>query len=54
VALGLAACRQGKRVRFSTAAALVTRLEEAQKQYQLDRVLNQLDRTDLLICDELG
>jgi DNA replication protein DnaC len=53
-ALGLAACRQGKRVRFTTAAALVTRLEEAQKQYQLDRVLNGLDRTDLLICDELG
>jgi DNA replication protein DnaC len=53
-ALGLAACRQGKRVRFTTAAALVTRLEEAQKQYQLDRVLNQLDKADLLICDELG
>ena len=31
-----------------------TRLEEAQKQYQLDRVLAQLDRVDLLICDELG
>jgi DNA replication protein DnaC len=54
IALGLAACRQGKRVRFSTAAALVTRLEEAQKQYQLDRVLAQLDRVELLICDELG
>jgi len=54
IALGLAACRQGKRVRFFTAAALVTRLEEAQKQYQLDRVLAQLDRVDLLICDELG
>src|ERR1700741_184827 len=53
-ALGLAACRQGRRVRFATAAALVTRLEEAQKQYQLDRVLGQLDRVDLLICDELG
>jgi DNA replication protein DnaC len=53
-ALGLAACRQGKRVRFTTAAALVTRLEEAQKQYQLDRVLAGLERTDLLICDELG
>jgi DNA replication protein DnaC len=53
-ALGLAACRQGKRVRFYTAATLVTRLEEAQKQYQLDRVLTQLDKTDLLICDELG
>jgi DNA replication protein DnaC len=53
-ALGLAACRQGKRVRFFTAAALVTRLEEAQKQYQLDRLLGQLDKADLLICDELG
>src|SRR6201997_3224908 len=53
-ALGLAACRQGKRVRFFTAAALVTRLEEAQKQYQLDRLLAQLDRADLLVCDELG
>jgi DNA replication protein DnaC len=31
IALGLAACRQGKRVRFATAATLVTRLEEAQK-----------------------
>ena len=53
-ALGLAACRQGKRVRFFTAANLVTRLEEAQKQYQLDRFLAQLDKADLLICDELG
>ena len=53
-ALGLAACRQGRRVRFFTAANLVTRLEEAQKQYQLDRLLTPLDKTDLLICDELG
>jgi len=54
IALGLAACRQGRRVRFFTAANLVTRLEEAQKQYQLDRFLSQLDKVDLLICDELG
>jgi len=53
-ALGLAACRLGKRVRFFTAAALVTRLEEAQKQYQLERLRAQLDRADLLIVDELG
>ena len=43
-----------KRVRFFTAANLVTRLEEAQKQYQLDRFLAQLDKADLLICDQLG
>jgi DNA replication protein DnaC len=54
IALGQAACRQGRRVRFLTAAALVNRLEEAQKQYQLDRLLTQLDKADLLICDELG
>jgi DNA replication protein DnaC len=53
-ALGLAACRQGKRVRFFTAAGLVTQLEEAQQQHRLDRFLKQLDRADLLICDELG
>ena len=39
IALGLAACRQGRRVRFFTAAALVNQLEEAQKQYHLDRLL---------------
>lgn len=54
IALGLAACRLGKRVRFFSAASLVARLEEAQKQYQLERLLGQLDKADLLICDELG
>ena len=54
IALGLAACRQGRRVRFFTAAGLVNRLEEAQKQYQLERFLEQLGRADVLICDELG
>ena len=53
-ALALAACRQGWRVRFFTAAGLVNHLEEAQKQYQLQRFLQQLDRADLLLCDELG
>lgn len=54
ISLGLAACRSGYRVRFFTAAALVSHLEKAQKQYTLDRFLSQLDRADLLICDELG
>src|SRR5437016_14662465 len=48
IALGLAACRQGRRVRFFTAAALVTHLEEAQKQYQLDRFLTQVHKVELL------
>jgi DNA replication protein DnaC len=54
VALGLAVCRLGKRVRFVSAANLVTQLEEAQQQHRLDRLLTQLDRLDLLIIDELG
>jgi DNA replication protein DnaC len=52
--LGLAACRQGLRVCFFTAADLVDRLEKAQKQYTLDKLLGQLERAQLLICDELG
>jgi DNA replication protein DnaC len=53
-ALGLALCRIGQRVRFVTAAGLVTQLETAQQQHRLDRVLAQLDRLNLLIVDELG
>ncbi len=53
-ALGLAVCRLGRRVRFVTAAGLVTQLEEAQQQHRLERVLSQLDRVDLLVIDELG
>ena len=44
LALGQAACRAGLRVRFFTAAELVSQLEKAQKQYTLDRFLGQLDR----------
>ena len=54
IALGLAACRLGKRVRFFTAANLVQKLEQAQQEYALERLQKQLDKTDLLICDELG
>lgn len=53
-ALGLSICRLGKRVKFVTAASLVTQLEEAQQQHRLERLLSQLDRVDLLIVDELG
>lgn len=53
-ALGQALCRLGKRVRFFSAAGLVTQLDEAQQQHRLDRLLAQLDRLDLLIVDELG
>jgi DNA replication protein DnaC len=45
--------RRGLRVRFFTTAALVTKLENERRQYTLDRFLGQLDRAELLICDEL-
>jgi DNA replication protein DnaC len=54
ISLGLAACRAGMRVLYFTAADLVTQLEKAQKQYTLDRFMGQLERAQLLICDELG
>ena len=54
IAVGLALCRLGKRVKFVTAAKLVTLLEQAQQQHRLDRLLTSLERIDLLIVDELG
>ncbi len=54
IALGSVACRLGKRVRFYTAATLVQKLEQAQQQLTLERLQRQLDKVDLLICDELG
>ena len=54
LALGLAACQQGYRVRFTTAAALVHELLEARDDKRLLRVQKQLAKQDLLIVDELG
>lgn len=54
VALGLAALRQGKKVRFFTANALATELLEAQQQYRLSRLEKQWLSYDLVILDEVG
>jgi DNA replication protein DnaC len=54
LALGLAACQQGFRVRFTTAAALVHELIEARDEKRLLRLQKHLARQDLLIVDELG
>ena len=54
LALGLAACQQGYRVRFTTAAALVNELLEARDDKRLLRLQKQLAKQDLLIVDELG
>lgn len=53
-ALCVAACRQKRRVRFTTAAGLVNELVEAQHHNQLGRVLNRWSRYDLIALDEVG
>ena len=53
-ALGLAACHDGRRVRFFGVTALVTGLLEAREDRRLERLFKQLSRFDLLILDELG
>jgi len=52
--LGLAACQRGLKVRFTTAAALVHDLIEAQDERKLQRLQKQLTSQNLLIIDELG
>jgi len=52
--LGLAACQQGYRVRFTTAASLVHELIEAKDEKRLLRFQKQLAKQELLIVDELG
>ncbi|MGC8549133.1 MAG: ATP-binding protein, partial [Acidobacteriaceae bacterium] len=54
LALGLAACQHGHRVRFLTAAALVGELIEARDEKYLRRFQKQLSAHELLIIDELG
>jgi len=54
LALGLAACQRGHRVRFTTAAALVHELMEARDEKRLLRLQKLLASSELLIVDELG
>ncbi len=54
LALGLSACQRGHRVRFTTAAALVSELIEARDDKHLLRFQKQLASYELLIVDELG
>lgn len=54
IGLGLAACEQGRRVRYVTCAQLVNELVEAADERQLSRVVGRYARLDLLLLDELG
>jgi DNA replication protein DnaC len=52
--LAVAACRQGRRVRFYTAAGLVNDLIAAQDEHRLPRFLASALRHQLIVLDELG
>jgi DNA replication protein DnaC len=52
--LAAAACRQGRRVRFWTAAGLVNELLQAQDEHRLHRVIASTLKLDLVVLDELG
>jgi DNA replication protein DnaC len=54
IGLGIAACDQGRRVRYATTAQLVNELAEAADDRRLSRVVARYGRLDLLCLDELG
>ena len=54
IGLGYAACEQGLRVRYVTAAQLVNELAEAADKRRLSRLVARYGRLDLLCLDELG
>lgn len=54
IALGLLACQEGFRVKFFTAAGLVTTLLEARDEKLLGRFKKHLAHKDLIIVDEFG
>ena len=53
-AVGVAACNRGKKVKFYRTAALVNELIDAKTKGNLSKFLKQLEKADLLICDEWG
>jgi DNA replication protein DnaC len=54
IALAVCACQHGRRVRFTTLAALANELQEAESRKELGRVVGRYARTELVCLDELG
>ncbi len=54
IALGIRACQKGFRVRFFTAADLLTQMDEARTEKKLARFTSSLQKVDLVIIDELS
>src|SRR6201981_382935 len=53
-ALAVEACRQRKRVRFTTAAEMVNELTEARNNSELNRVTRRWTRYELIVIDEMA
>lgn len=53
-AIGVNACSMGKKVKFFRTASLVNQLNEAKANGELKKIMRQIDKADLLICDEWG
>lgn len=53
-AIGVVACSRGLKAKFFRTASLVNQLSEAKANGELKRFMKQLEKTDLLICDEWG
>ena len=53
-ALAVCACQQGRRVRYTTLAALANELQEAESRRELQRIVSRYARIELLVLDELG
>jgi DNA replication protein DnaC len=54
IGLGVAACEQGRSVRYATCAQLVNELAEAVDDRRLSRLVARYGRVELLCLDELG
>jgi len=54
IAMGIRACEMGMAVKFYTVAELVMRLAEAKRSGTLERLMKEIQRTELLILDEWG
>ncbi len=54
IALGMACVARGMQARFFTAASLVLMLVKANREHQLETMLKDIRKCDLVIIDELG
>lgn len=54
IAIGMKCVQRGRRVRFFTAADFVMALERAKRENELEALLKDIAKSELLIIDELG